>query len=762
LSRTSSHFHAHYLSALARSLFTNSSQIYINSVFVNTLGGKSYSDLFFFASFFTIIYYVYFAVAGERKAYLLYKTVLGLSLIGLALFFAQPLAAPVLYYFAVAVVVVDLIGTNLGPIVLQASVNPAIFRELFQRIVSVELLARISAAGFVCLLSQFHLPRLYFVLAALTLVAHFILFDRALRHIADHEKETDAKKSGNGQSEPEKSDSEKSAKVQPGGKQSAAFIESISSSMRFILSNPLARIALTIMVWTHVTKFLVEYLFYQVAAANFQSASQIASFVSATVMTMIVLSLLVQRAVGKKLSERLQLSTLFSLQPINILVLGSIALLGKPFWTLVILMVTYQCINRSIQLPVSRQCLLPVPRAQRGSIASLISLSMAVAALVTSGMMSALKSALSLQDFLILLLLLSGMLFFLITRMDAFYIRNLWSFYRERRSGTWSDMPPASELCPDEMGLSTPATDASDGESAQTAPASDSILQDYANCYERSSLASASAEHRRLLRSKQTKSVLQALRVSFISGFPWFASIYSKFQSSPEKEIQDFAVRALRVNTVFARLPAYSSRFRRKIRTLALEFLEDEPQESKFLSLQNVLQLSDHAAAELLVEALASSRFKDMQTQLLHCLGSESSQLSLNPLIENMMAASYSNATKFRELLEHFSEAKLNTELLEKIKPGIEALRQSSFSVWSAGATPAGTEKDLKIFKHLLFLEEYRLCRHKLDKAFTDTISEFSALGEHEKMLLADMHLEYLKASEFFADWVELIQKKAV
>lgn len=736
MAQLSSNFRAHFLSALARSLFTNSSQIFTNSVFVNTVGGKSYSDLFFFASLFTIIYYVYFAIRGERQAYLLYKTVLILCLIGLLLFLAYPLCKVVLYYFAIAVVVVDLIGTNLGPIVLQASVNPAIFRELFQRIVSVELLARISAAGAICLLSQFHLPQCYYALAAGTLIAHFVLFGSILSQI---------------NTEPQVEQSKNPSSLK--------FVDSISSSLRFVLSNPLARIALTIMVWTHVTKFLVEYLFYQVAASNFQTAAQIASFVSATTMTMIVISLLVQRAVGKQLTERLQLSTLFSIQPINILLLGSVALLTQPFWPLVFLMVSYQCINRSIQLPVSRQCLLPIPRAQRGSIASLFSLFMAIAALITSGIMSVLKSSLGLHDFLIVLLFLSGILFFLITRMDAYYIRNLWSFFREGRSGTWPEMPFASGLCTDGMAPAAPSKGSADAESHRIDLASNSILHTYACACDRSSLARVSAEHRGLLNSGQAQSVLLGLRVSFVAGFPWSSQASSPSPSATDATTGEFIAKAQKVNTNFKNMHAYSSIFRRKIKTLALEFLESKAGESDFLLLHNVLQLADHNAAELVIDAMSRARFKEMQSLLLNCVSADNKRVSLKPIIENMSAKRYQDAIKYRELLERLSGAKDNSELLLSIKSGIELLRQAEFSVWAHSPDDPGRRAYLERFMHTLFLEEYRLSRHGLDRTFTDTISEFAILSKEEALLLVDMHLEYLKTSELFSFWVALVQK---
>src|SRR5277367_1510954 len=88
--KKSTTFKTHFLSALCRSLFTNSSLIFVNSVFVKTAGGKAYSQLFFFASLASLIYYIYFAIRGDKEAFGLYKVVLWIALIASFLCFNEP------------------------------------------------------------------------------------------------------------------------------------------------------------------------------------------------------------------------------------------------------------------------------------------------------------------------------------------------------------------------------------------------------------------------------------------------------------------------------------------------------------------------------------------------------------------------------------------------------------------------------------------------------------------------------------------------
>ncbi|MBZ0185138.1 MAG: hypothetical protein K8F91_02725, partial [Candidatus Obscuribacterales bacterium] len=585
--KKSTTFKTHFFSALCRSLFTNTSLIFANSVFVKSAGAENYSRLFFFASLAALIYYIFFAIAGDKQAYSVYKAVIGLTLLASILCFLEPFwpplepyNIPLLYFFAVAVMVVDLIGTTVGPVVLQLSVNPAIFREVFQKIVTAELLARISAAGLIWVLSINHWLVFWYPIGWLTLVIHFVLFQVTLirlRRVERSDKESVEQRD---------------------------VVLIIGSSLKFVLTNPMVRVAMSIMMWGNVTKFVIECLFYHVADDRFSSARQIASFMSVVTMTMIMLSLVVQHLMGKKLIRRLQLSTLFSFQPVNILILGCIALMIQPFWPVVVLLVTYTIINRSIQLPVSRQCLVPVPRGQRSTIVSLICINMSIATLLASGILAVMKSSLALQDFLVVLLVLGGGIFFLITGLDSYYIRNLWSFYRESRSGHWQDEPVTESLTSVELDLpGTIETPFQFGPGADWK--SHVILDTYSTSFDRFRLAQASRAHKQLLGSGDTQVVLLGLRICFVAGFPWFTSIFKKSLSHDCKEVRNFARQAIWVQESFADLSGYSSVFRRKLRSLALEFVEDASGSGNVTRLRELTNLPDHQAAESMVAALS-------------------------------------------------------------------------------------------------------------------------------------------------------------
>jgi hypothetical protein len=738
--KTSTTYKTHFFSALARALFTNASLIFANSLFVKTVGGKGYSQLFFFASMCAFFYYIFFALRGDKAAFRLYRAALILSLaasIGCFLEpmwqLLQPLNKPLLCLFAVSVMIVDLIGTTLGPIVLQASVNPALFREVYQKIVTSELVARVSAAGLIWALSQAHLLAWSYPIGWICLAAHFFLFGITLIRLRHAESNAKVAQTLN-----------------------LPVMQTVSSSVRFIFGNPLVRVAMTIMVWTHVTKFLVEYLFYQVADSTFSSARQIASFVSVTTMGMLILSLIVQHLIGRKVTERLQLSTLFSVQPFNILLLGAAALLLPPFWPLVLLMVTYNIINRSIQLPVSRQCLVPIPRQQRSTIVSLICIVMSLSTALISGAMTAMKSAMHLQDFLVILLVLGASIFFVITGLDSYYIRNLWSFFREVRSGNWQDEPHSESLTPAELETGV-STDQPPLQPPTAELKSNAILDNYAHSFDKEVLAIATRDHKELLQKQATDLQLLGLRLCFIAGFPWFVEVFKKGSTSEVPQLRQFCLRAVVINTEFGALDGYTAKFRRRLKTLAMEVIDEQLQEQYFPKLKALIELRDRAIAEAIVSALTEPRFRELRDVLFESFREVDLRLSFAPIIDHMYSSDYISAQSTRDLLAQLSIARDSGELHSIIQSKLSTIKREELGLGSRTSLDGRDLKPMHSFMHTLFAEEYRLCKREPDKGLIDSISEFLVLSSDENAILTDMHLSFLKRSDLFKTWQTLM-----
>jgi len=734
-------FIPHFANAFARSLFTNSSLIFVNSIFVSRVGGKSYSLLFFFASLFSIFYYIFFSVAGERNAYRLYRVLIALTALISVTFFFRVDNTFLLYAFGVAIVIIDVIGTNLGPIVLQAAVNPMLFREIFQKMVTLELLARIAAASIVGLLSQYRLLGYYYVLGWPSLLAHFLLFYRLSHGLSVAEKIP---------------------------RFTFSVARSFTNPIRFLASNALARLALLIMVWTHVTKFVVEYLFYQAVDSHFLSASEIASFVSGTTVTMILLSLLIQRLIGRRLGERLQLSALFSIQPTNIILLGGATFLMPAFWPLVLLMVSYQCINRSIQLPVSRQCLLPIPRSQRGAIVSMISLFMSVAALLTSGAMSSLRNIFTAQDFLVGLLVLAFCLFFLITRLDSYYIRNLWSFYRESREGQWIGDPGAETLTAAELeaesdltligaspyveeGTSMVLETHAEKSNLLSANAkANRILETYASAYGENVLAEASRAHAKMLAS-DGPALLAGLKIAFVTDFPWFENLFAKYEGHGDARVRHFVEEVAKVNSILTTADSRSATFRRKLKVLGIRLLEESSAPERLLKLKTLTKLPTPAVAEVLLDLLYDPDLFDIRETVFTCLGEDDKTFDPSPLVEQLFHLSYGESRNLRHAIQQLQRAGASLGLGGAIHASLGELRGN------LQLSPSRKEEWTNRFLHTLFLDELSLSAYGITDRMMATIAEFPTLAPEDKSILVDMHLEYLKKSRFLSEWKAIL-----
>lgn len=733
-------FKTHFFSALFRALFTNTSLIFVNSVFIKAVGGENYSQLFFVATLVSLSYYVYFAIRGDKKAYNVYEIVLGLSLIASILCFFEPFTSTLtpyndllLYFFAVSVVAVDLIGTSVGPVILQLSVNPAIFRDVFQKIVTSELVARITSAGLVWILSYYHALEYCYPIAWVTLIAHFLLFKVLVTRLKRVEKESEEKV------------------------EEINVKDKITRAAKFILSNSMVKTAMTLMMWGHASKFVIEFLFYQSADQSFDKPSEIASFISGTTMVMILLSLMLQPTLGKSIIRKFQLSTLYSIQPVNILILGSLAILINPFWPLVLLLVTYNIINRTIQVPISRQCLVPIPRNERSTIVSVIYIMMSASTMILSGIMVSMKDYLGLQDWLIMLIVLGAIIFFVITGLDSYYIRNLWSFYREARSGRWQDEPQSENLST--VAVYTERVKKEESTLLTDDARSQEILKTYAYSYDEKELEDATNKHKAFLHSDKEELLILGLKICFIAGFPWLEKYILEARNHSSKSVNDYANLLVDLNNQFKSLSGYNAVFRRRLKSLTLEFSLQSSNEFQTENLNNLLNLPDEKVTQSIVRLLKNTRYADYRIKILSCISDRGKKLDLEPLIDYMYQSSFQEAVLYREVIEKLSLDRNDPRLLARIKKNIDTFKRSDLAFWNESGIEGRQSKDLTRFMHTLFLEEYRLCPEELDHTVTDTIGEFVNISVEDLTSLVDMHLEFLKRSDNIKAWRQLFSR---
>lgn len=726
-------YKSHFLSALCRVMFTNTCFIFVNSIFVKTVGGKSYSQLYFIATIFTVSYYVFFAFQGDKKAYGVYKVIAFLAFVASTLCFLESNftvfnddGGLLIYFFAVSVMVLDLVGTNIGPVVLQLSVNPAIFREVYQKIVTAELSARIVSAAIVWFLGFNQIINYCYPLAWVTLAVHIVLFNRIVARIPEADIEPN-------------SDQEIDGKL-----------KNLLDSFKFIVSNQMVRIAVNIMIFSYLLKFISDYMFFQIADERFASADQITTFVSAATMAMLLVSLTVQQFFSKKLMRNWQLSTLFSIQPVNVLILGSCALLFSPFWPLVLLAIACNVIHRTIQFPVSKQCLQPIPRSKRATIVSLIYIILSTATLISTGAFSALKDYLHLQDFIVIMFVVAVLVLFLTTGLDSYYIRNLWSFFRESRSGNWQ----YESL---DESISTVPLPTGSIEKLSTDPSahvdSHPILETYARSYEKDELAAATIDHQKLIKSENPELLIQGLKICFLAGFPWYKDVFKGYFNHQSKEVRKFVRNAAQVNLYFEDFSGFDSIYRRRIKWLMLDTLQREP--ARIENIKQLLELPNRRESKVLLRTLSDTKYNEYKNTLLNCIDEESEHLNLSPIIELMYSSSFNSGKNFRELLEELTYVIGKEDLASSVEVNLTFLENDNVNL----LTKSVNEDPLSLqrFLHTLYLEELRLCPDKLDRTISDTIGEFPQLSGEDCTVFLEMHLEYLKRSRFFPQWRQMM-----
>ena len=364
--------------------------------------------------------------------------------------------------------------------------------------------------------------------------------------------------------------------------------------------------------------------------------------------------------------------------------------------------------------------------------------------------LAVMKNSLHLQDFLVILLLLGAAIFFVITSLDSYYIRNLWSFFKEGRSGNWQDDPQLENLSTVVLDLESAVAEV---------PAADiksnPILNTYAFSTDRSKLLDATNQHRRLLQSSRPEQLISGLRVCAVADFPWFAQSLSQAAGHEDQQVCRLARAAIEINQGLTKMTGYSSVFRRKIKAVAMEIMETSNAKADLVKLQNLLNFQDHKDAESLVNALADCRNKELTNLLLSCIAEEGRHLTVAPIVECLYQHAYEDAYLYRQVLEQLPYGKKSPALRASIETHLACLKRDHLALGHETASPQ--LQQLQMFMHTLYLEEYRLSQGKLDRALSDTIADFQILSSDESAVLIDMHLSFLKRSELFDSWQSLM-----
>jgi hypothetical protein len=173
--------------------------------------------------------------------------------------------------------------------------------------------------------------------------------------------------------------------------------------------------------------------------------------------------------------------------------------------------------------------------------------------------------------------------------------------------------------------------------------------------------------------------------------------------------------------------------------------------------LKTLVKIPDHQIAESYLAALSDARFKGLQEVILQCILIEESTLTLKPIFEHMFALDYTAAAPYRELLQQLASGQNNQALLETVNTNLSTLKKEDLCLWAEPQHKERKPREMERFMHTLFIEEYRLYPKELDLSVVDTIGEFHSVSQEDRVILIEMHIEWLKKSELFRSWQKLL-----
>jgi len=122
-----------------------------------------------------------------------------------------------------------------------------------------------------------------------------------------------------------------------------------------------------------------------------------------------------------------------------------------------------------------------------------------------------------------------------------------------------------------------------------------------------------------------------------------------------------------------------------------------------------------------------------------------------------MYAERFQTAAEYRELLHNLPFNKSVEAINAVIKTKLELLSREKISLVPTPKESLNADENLDTLMHTLYLDEYRLSGGQPDETLVDSITEFAILSQDESGILIDMHLSFLKRSEFFANWVSIL-----
>ena len=703
------------------------------------MGANYYSQVVLYCFLISAALYSVFLFATKTVIFRMYGVfILALGLISVGASH-QPRSVPYLYAFAAAALVLEIIGENITLAVAQAAFNPAVFKSVLLKLISSDICGRIGATFLLTFAGRSATNLPFFICLWVMLSAHLVCIAVTGRTL----------------------NLTKTPESKP-----LTFGESWSQAgeaLRFLFANPLVRIGLLGFIWNRATKFSVEAVFYSVMSQHYHSPETVASFVGWAMLVVIILTLVVQQTLVKKAQERLSVASLFSLLPIGIVLISSLAFVSSPFWPVVVLYLFYQCGQRAIYLPILRQLLLPTPRALGHSVFFLVIILSLLSNVVFTASMTALKGVWGVPHYLGLLGVLGLGILYVATELDSSYIKNLWSRFKEFKHGEWLDTQWSDGLEPDFRGFSA-AEHREELPMDEASRNAQKIMATYKSSYDEVALTQAVAEHKRLLRSPG--SVLEnnlGLSLLYEAGLPEFDADLKTLAQHAHIAIQIRARHILNATRIAGELNCTHLLVgnRKALTDILIRVLQSDSSATVLPKLQAVLRFTDADDSNRWIQILSWTWNTSLSELVLSCIpdqtldGARCDATDFMPIVEGMYGQTFREASYLRDILVYLRRPGTQTGTLKPfIRTQLEGLTRQSFNIWKKPEAAQRQWRSLEHeFLHTLFLEEWSLGLQNDSEYLLHTISDLCELSDREKFILVDIHLEILKRSPHFSTW---------
>lgn len=754
-----------------------------NTLIVNRLGAAEYATMYFWAISLSMIFYIVFSAFKESAVRVFYGVVLAALLGNSIYFYYAPDTDFALKAFIVSFFLVDFIGPNVFSGVLISNSSPTVFREVFQKMLSLQLFARILGSLTMASLSHFDSAGSAIYIFWFVLAAHAFSLVKVVTLSRQEAK---------------------ALEVKPSWRQ-------MKSAFTFLFNNPFIRLVLQISILANAIRILVDYFYLQKVGSFFVGTSEVGTFLSTVSLATIVLVYIFQSAIGKKLVLSKNLGLLYSIQPIGIILLGVLTVIVPGIAVPVLLMIFTQCSGRGIQLPLFRQSMVALPKELRSSVMFILSIFLSGTGLGVTAVLSATKNYVHFNALVFTLFAVSIILLLIVTKLDSFYVKNLWSSYKEMREGQWLERRLGQSQSPfhlvTQMSMialeETQEDNPFDEDKTRTAPAKSEehnplkrlsnllrtdprheevknlltfclsnervsistkrilLRRVYEACYDREVLKVASEFHKDLLFSEEPKEILEGIRLAETLGHKRLKKILRPHLHSKDALVVQAAEMAFATETLMESLPTahLSSITIRKLRSVARDFIETGEEAKFFTKMEWLLQNQNEKRVRAVIDTLYHPKFSMVRENILLCIDVKAERFTIFPLLRQMFNMDYSDGQEVRWALRRIGFEEEKALVFIEVNRILSTLLEKSFTIWDKAKFDDHKLKNL--FLQALFLEEWVDSMYVSISYFTHTIKDLMVSEGQQREMLASIHLEYLKRNASYPVWKAIMNQNA-